>query len=95
MVQAYLQRWYLAERVILPDIFRFLVLALRKVNPDELKRDLLFDQDKSGAASSTGRVGSVEFNDHDQEPRVELGKRLKGRPEDPIVGSANDHLNDS
>ncbi len=93
MVQAYLQRRYLAERVILPDVFRFLVLTLRKVNPDEFKRDPLLNQDESGAAGSTGRVGSVEFDDHDQELRQGLGKSPKGRLEDPNGGSTNDHLN--
>jgi len=95
MVQAHLQCRYLAERVILPDVFRFLVLALRKVNLDEFKRDLLLDQDESGAAGSTGRVGSVEFDDHDQGLREQLGKRPKGQLKDPNDGSATDRLNES
>lgn len=83
MIQADLQSWYLAERVVLPDVFRFLVLPLCKVNLDEFKRDPLLDQDESGAAGSTGRVGSIEFDDHDQGLKEESGKRPKGRLEDP------------
>jgi hypothetical protein len=90
MVQAYLQRRYLAERVILPDVFRFLMLALCEVDLDEFKRDLLLDQDESGAAGSTGRIGSVEFDDHDQGLKEESGKRPKGCFEDPNGGSADD-----
>lgn len=86
MVQAYLQRRYLAEGVILPDVFRFLLLTLRKVNLDEFKRDPLLDQDESGAAGSTGRIGSVEFDDHDQKLSEDLGKSPKGRLEDPNGG---------
>ena len=82
--QAYLQRRYLAERVILPDVFRFLVLALHELNLDEFKRDPLLDQDESGAAGSTGRVGSVEFDDHDQELRGDLGERPNLRV--PVAG---------
>lgn len=79
--------------MILPDVFRFLVLALHEVDPDEFKRDPLLDQDESGAAGSTGRIGSVQFDDHDRELRLELGKRPKGRLEDP--NAANNHLNAS
>ena len=43
------------------------MLALRELDPDELERDLLLDQDESGAASSTGRVGAVESDNHDQD----------------------------
>ena len=84
--QAYLQRRYLAERVILPDVFRFLVFALHELDPDKFKRDPLLDQDEGDAAGITGRVGSVEFDDHDQELREELGERPKGRLRVPVAG---------
>lgn len=42
------------------------MLALPELDLDELERDLLRDQDESGAAGSTGRVSSVEFDHHDQ-----------------------------
>ena len=82
MIHAYLQRWYLAKRVVLPDVFRFLLLPLRKLNLDKFKRDPLLDQNESGAACGTGRVGSIEFDDHDQRLKEESGKRPKGRLED-------------
>jgi len=87
MDQTYLQYRYLAERLILPKVFRLLVLALRKLNPDELERDLLLDQDESGTAGGTGRVVAVESDDHDQELGGELGE-TEGRSEDRNVVSA-------
>ena len=53
------------------------MFALRELNPDKLKWDARLDQGEGGAARSTGRVASVEFDDHDQRLRGEWGKRPK------------------
>ena len=66
------------------------MLALCKLNPDELERDLLLDQDESGAAGGTGGDSSVEFEDHGRELREELRKRETRRPGDPNVVSRSD-----